>query len=87
MLTTDQMNTVAVDQILGRPPRIQGPDADELRESIAADMAEAKKNGWTLTIPNEWPDFPGDSGSDQADGEKPLNPRVAAAKAAQPQGK
>ena len=55
-LTTDQMQMIMVDAQTGREPRVQGPEADEFREDLKPDIALAKKNGWVLAIPQEWPE-------------------------------
>ncbi len=55
-LTTEEMNMVMVDLMNGRvPPRVSGPEADKLRESLKDDARAAREAGWVLDVPAEWP--------------------------------
>lgn len=57
MLTTEQVNQIALEVINDLEPTITGPAADEIRESIRREFEEAKVQGITLEIPGEWPDW------------------------------
>lgn len=54
MLTTEQMARITTDTLLGRQQNVVGPEADRFRASLARDMAEAKRLGYTISIPQEW---------------------------------
>ena len=54
MLTTEQMTRIVTDTLLGREQNVVGPEADRFRVSLAKDMAEAKRLGYTISIPHEW---------------------------------
>jgi len=53
-LTSEQMQTIVVDEMVGRDPRVKGKAADEFRKDLQPDIKLAKKNGWTIDIPPEW---------------------------------
>lgn len=57
MLTTEQMQKITKEAILGMTPTIRGPEADDFRESIIRDIAKARKRGMIIDIPQEWPDM------------------------------
>lgn len=50
-LTQEQMKRIIIDKTLGKKPTILGEKADEFRESLQDDIKLAKKNGWTIEIP------------------------------------
>ena len=50
-LTQEQMHRIIVEETLGKKPTILGEEADEFRESLQDDIKLAKKNGWTIEIP------------------------------------
>jgi hypothetical protein len=54
MLTTEQMTWIVTDTLLGREQSVVGPEADRFRESLTRDIAEAKRLGYTISIPAEW---------------------------------
>ena len=53
-LTTEEMNQILVDQLVGREPRIWGSEADALRKSLTKDIADAKVSGYQIEIPGEF---------------------------------
>lgn len=53
-LSSEQMQTIMVDEVIGREPRITGKNADEFRKQLQPDVALAEKNGWVIDIPPEW---------------------------------
>jgi hypothetical protein len=56
-LTTDQMTRIVQDEMNGRKtPRETGKEADDFRKAIKPDIELAKKNGWEIRIPSEWPE-------------------------------
>lgn len=56
-LTTEETEQITVDVLTGKPPRVQGPEADKLRAALEKDIALAKKKGWIIELPFEIPDF------------------------------
>lgn len=53
-LTSEEMETIIVDEMQGKEPRVVGDEADEFRESIKEDIELARANGWEIEIPAEW---------------------------------
>lgn len=56
-LTTDQMQQIVADEMVGRPPRVTGPEADRFRQRIKSDIERAKREGLVVEITNEWPEI------------------------------
>jgi len=73
-LTTDEMIQIQVDLMNDKTPRVTGPDADAYRQSLEGDIAKAKKEGWSLDVPKEWPDMPDDKPAAGSVGDKPPAP-------------
>ena len=55
MLTSDEVEKIAVDVMLGRPLRVKGTEAEEMAASIKQDFEAAKSKRLTLEIPFEIP--------------------------------
>lgn len=53
MLTSDEVEKIALDFFLGRSPRIKGKEADELRKALAKDKEFAERMGWHIELPFE----------------------------------
>ena len=51
-LTTDEINMILVAFLLGRPARITGPEADEMREELKLEVSEIEAEGGIVGIPN-----------------------------------
>ena len=54
MLTTDQIHTITVEVLTGKPPSFHSDEADKYRAELEKEAKEAKKNGIVLEIPGEW---------------------------------
>jgi len=54
-LTTEQIQQITTDRMNGKQPRVQCPEADQFRQSLERDIAEAARNGWVIEIPPEFP--------------------------------
>lgn len=54
MLTTEDMQKITVDAIVGRKQRVTGPEAEVFLKKVEVDIANAKANGQTIEIPPEW---------------------------------
>jgi len=57
MLTTEQMQTILKEAMLGKSSSVAGEDADKFRVAMDQDVAESKKTGVILEIYPEWPDI------------------------------
>lgn len=52
-LDTEQLQEITRNHINGRPQRLKGPEVDEYLAELDKDIAQAKKDGYTLEIPTE----------------------------------
>jgi len=59
MLTSEEVEIIAIDMLTNSAPRITGADADAFRVLLQADIDLAKKNNWVLELPFEIPDVGG----------------------------
>lgn len=57
MLTSEQIEKIVIDFMLGNKPRVTGVEVDQFLEKFAKDVELAQKNGWTLELPFEIPDM------------------------------
>jgi hypothetical protein len=53
MLTSEQVEKIAVDLINGAPPRVTGRKADAFRRRLARDLEFARERGWEVEVPFE----------------------------------
>jgi hypothetical protein len=53
MLTSEQVEKIAVDMINGAPPRVTGREADAFRKRLERDLEFARERGWEVEIPFE----------------------------------
>ena len=53
MLTSEDWEMIAVDLLVGREPRVLGPDADEARERLKKEIEYAEAQGWEIELPFE----------------------------------
>lgn len=53
MLNTAQKRTIYIDASLGRPTSVPGKEAEEYRKFAEADIAQMKRMGQYVSIPNE----------------------------------
>jgi hypothetical protein len=56
-LNLAQLQRIALDLAMGKPPSIKGAEADRVRESFRMQFAEAKKKGLMIEMRSEIPDF------------------------------
>lgn len=56
-MTVKRMGTLAAQAINGQNPQAQNPEEEKFLQRMQRDIAKAKVNGYTLSIPSEWPDF------------------------------
>jgi len=55
-LTGEEMETIAIEFFLGKPPSIKGLEADKLRESFERQKEYAERNGLVPDIESEIPE-------------------------------
>ena len=54
MLTSGEITKITVDYMIGRPPRVTGPEADAFRERLKKDVEGIQARGHVVEIPAEW---------------------------------
>jgi hypothetical protein len=52
-LTTEQMNRIIVDEMVGRTQRESGPEAEKFLEQFKKERKEIEARGLRVQIPNE----------------------------------
>lgn len=57
MITTEDMQRIMTDELLGRPQRVTGPQADKFLQDFRSDRELAEKDGVVLDVPLEWPEM------------------------------
>jgi len=55
MLNSDQAETILVDLLTGRNPRIKGAEADKLRVQLQVEIAAIEAQGGIVEVPFEIP--------------------------------
>jgi len=65
MLESDQIIMVATDLLNGKEPRVEGQEADDLREQLKKEIKLAEENGWIVDIPAEWEDIDDEGHEDE----------------------
>lgn len=53
MLTTEQLESITVDVVNGRPLRVKGKEAERYAMELRKDVLLAKRKGWSIEIPGE----------------------------------
>ena len=56
-LSLAELQRIAIDLTLGKPPSIKGIEADRVRASFTKQIADGRKNGQYVDMQSEIPDF------------------------------
>lgn len=61
MLTSDQIEKLCMQELLGKPSGIKGKEAEAFLTAFRNDIQTARKNKWIIELPFEIPDMIGSS--------------------------
>lgn len=56
MLSTEEMEKILLEEVNGKPPTIEGPEAVIFREKMKNAITKIEAAGQVVDIPAEWPD-------------------------------